>query len=65
LAVGYGTSSGCLQLGHFDCRPANSGLTFSFVPQWEHEKAIMGSSRLHNGRSSFLGPLPSLRRADR
>ena len=44
---GAGTTSGCLQVGHRDERPANSGFTLSFMPQWEQEKEIMGP-RGHN-----------------
>src|SRR5262245_9264702 len=36
-----GTTSGCLQVGHFEERPANSGLTWSFRPQCRQKKEIM------------------------
>lgn len=39
-----GTTSGCLQVGQWDDRPANSGFTWNFKPQWLHEKAIMPAS---------------------
>ena len=35
-----GTTSGCLQVGQRVERPANSGLTWNFMPQWEQEKLI-------------------------
>src|SRR5262249_48897059 len=52
-----GTISGCLQVGQVADRPANSGLTWNFMPQLAHQKAIMEDSRgrwegLSRGRSA-------------
>lgn len=41
ILSGSGTVSVCLQVGHFERRPANSSLTLNFMPQWEQEKWIM------------------------
>src|SRR5208283_3668536 len=54
---GAGTVSGCLQVGHLEVRPANSGLTFSFMPQWGHEKEIMGASRWRTRTTESLSLL--------
>src|SRR5262245_51147154 len=52
VALGMVTTSGCLQVGHFACRPANSSFTLSFMPQVEQEKAIMGASWLKEKRAN-------------
>ena len=37
LSSGVGTTSGCLQVGHLVERPANSSLTWNFIPHWTQE----------------------------